>query len=213
MIIDKVIINNFYCFLDENILEFSKGLNIISAVNSGGKSQLFNAFYWTFFDKIYADVDNNSTRKEWKDGSRQIVCPDSIKEKALENDKINCSVEIVLTNEFHLNDEPKDELVEYTFTKKVIYQKTSDSLTIFSKPELIISYVKDGETEFIAHYNQSWFLEKIFPSSIRKFMWYQGETMDELYDFSKPSTLKNAINEISYFPMYDNMEKIVKALV
>jgi DNA repair exonuclease SbcCD ATPase subunit len=42
-------------------------------------------------------------------------------------------------------------------------------------------------------------------------MWYQGETMDELYDFSKPSTLKNAINEISYFPIYDNMEKIVKA--
>lgn len=211
MIIDKVIVNNFYCFLDENILEFSKGLNIISAVNSGGKSQLFNAFYWTFFDKIYADVDNNSTRKEWKDGSRQIVCPDSIKESSLENDKINCSVEIVLTNEFHLNDEPKDELIEYTFTKKVIYQKTLNTLTIFSKPELIISYVKDGETEFISQHNQSWFLEKIFPSSIRKFMWYQGETMDELYDFSRPSTLKNAINEISYFPMYDNMEKIVKA--
>ncbi|RDI56285.1 hypothetical protein [Flavobacterium glaciei] len=211
MIIDKVIVNNFYCFLDENILEFSKGLNVISAVNSGGKSQLFNAFYWTFFDKIYADVDNNSTRKEWKDGSRQIVCPDLLKESSLENDKINCSVEIVLTNEFHLNDEPKNELIEYTFTKKVIYQKIANTLTIFSKPELVISYVKDGETEFIPQYNQSWFLEKIFPSSIRKFMWYQGETMDELYDFSKPSTLKNAINEISYFPIYDNMEKIVKA--
>ena len=211
MIINKVVINNFYCFLGENILEFSKGLNIISAVNSGGKSQIFNAFYWTFFDKIYADVDNNSTKKEWKDGSRQIVCPDFIKEKSKENDKIECSIEIELTNEYHLNDEPKDELIGYTFTKKVIYQKTNNSILIFSKPELTISYVKDGETEFIPQYNQSWFLEKIFPSSIRKFMWYQGETMDELYDFSKPSTLKNAINEISYFPMYDNMEKIVKA--
>jgi DNA sulfur modification protein DndD len=49
MIINKVVIRNFYCFLDENVLEFTKGLNIISAVNSGGKSQLFNAFYWTFF--------------------------------------------------------------------------------------------------------------------------------------------------------------------
>ncbi|OXA71230.1 hypothetical protein B0A67_13285 [Flavobacterium aquidurense] len=211
MIIDKVIINNFYCFLGENILEFSKGLNIISAVNSGGKSQLFNAFYWTFFDKIYADVDNNSTKKAWKDGSRQIICPDFIKEKSIENDKIECSIEVYLTNEYHLNDEPTGELIEYVFTKKVTYQKINDSLIIFSKPDLTVSFVKDGETEFIPQYNQSWFLERIFPTSIRKFMWYQGETMDELYDFSNPTTLKNAINEISYFPMYDNMEKIVKA--
>ena len=211
MIINKVIINDFYCFLGENILEFSKGLNIISATNSGGKSQLFNAFYWTFFDKIYADVDDNSTKKEWKDAARLIVSPDIIKEESVEGDKIYSSVEIVLTNEFHENNEPKGELIEYTFTKKVVYKKFGDALSIFSKPELTITYVKDGETNDIPQYNQSYFLEEIFPSSIRKFMWYQGETMDELYDFSKPSTLKNAINEISYFPMYDNMGKIVKS--
>jgi hypothetical protein len=211
MIINKVIINDFYCFLGENILKFSKGLNIISAVNSGGKSQLFNAFYWTFFDKIYADVDNNSTKKEWKDATRLIVSPDIIKEECVEGDKIVSSVQIILTNEFHENSEPKGELIEYTFTKKVVYKKFGDVLSIFSKPELTINYVKNGETFDIPQYNQSWFLEDIFPSSIRKFMWYQGETMDELYDFSKPSTLKNAINEISYFPMYDNMEKIVKS--
>tara|TARA_R110001632_G_scaffold231177_1_gene369424 strand:+ start:4865 stop:6988 length:2124 start_codon:yes stop_codon:yes gene_type:complete len=211
MIINKVTINNFYCFLGENVLEFSKGLNIISATNSGGKSQLFNAFYWTFFDKVYADVDNNSTKKEWKDTARLVVLPDVIKEGALEGDKIYSSVEITLTNEFHENSEPKGELIEYIFTKKVVYKKIGDLLSIFSKPELTITYVKDGETYDIPQYNQSYFLEDIFPSSIRKFMWYQGETMDELYDFSKPSTLKNAINEISYFPMYDNMGKIVKS--
>jgi hypothetical protein len=211
MIINKVILNNFYCFLDENEIEFSKGLNIISAVNSGGKSQLFNAFYWTFFDKIYADVDNNSTKKEWKSSANLIVCPDKIKAESQQKNTITCSVEISLTNEFHENDDSKSELVEYTFLKKVIYEKNGDSLTTFLKPELIISYVKNGETEFIPSHSHNWFLDKIFPVSIRKFMWYQGETMDELYDFSNPSTLKNAINEISYFPMYDNMEKIVKA--
>jgi DNA sulfur modification protein DndD len=211
MIINKVIISDFYCFLGQTILEFSKGLNIISAVNSGGKSQLFNAFYWTFFDKIYADVNNSSTKKEWKDANRLIVSPDIIKEGCEEGDKIISSVEIFLSNEFHENSEPKGELIEYTFTKKVVYKKIQNTISVFSKPELIISYVKDGETFILPQYNQSWFLEDIFPSSIRKFMWYQGETMDELYDFSKPSTLKNAINEISYFPMYDNMEKIVKS--
>jgi len=211
MIINKVVINNFYCFLDENVLEFSKGLNIVSASNSGGKSQLFNAFYWTFFDKIYADVDNNSTKKEWKSSSNLIVCPDKIKEESSDGDFVNCSVEITLKNEYHENNEPKNELVEYTFLKQVTYKKIGNVLGMFSKPELTISFVRNGETDYISSQAQTWFLEKIFPVSIRKFMWYQGETMDELYDFSNPNTLKNAINEISYFPMYDNMEKIVKS--
>lgn len=208
MIINKVVINNFYCFLDSNVIEFDKGLNIISALNSGGKSQLFNAFYWTFFDKIYAD--NNVGKKEWKSSNNLIVCPDRLKVGSKE-EKITSSIEITLTTEYHLNDEPLDEMVVYTFLKKVIYEKSNHNISVYSQPELIISFVKDGETEYIPSQQHSWFLEKIFPSSIRKFMWYQGETMDELYDFSNPSTLKNAIKEISYFPMYDNMEKIVKA--
>lgn len=204
-------IDCFYCFFGENILQFSKGLNIISAVNSGGKSQLFNAFYWTFFDQIYADVDNNSTKKEWKKSRNLIVCPDKLKIEGEINDKISSSVEITLTHEFHEQENKDEEQVEYTFLKKVIYQKNEKDISVYSNPELTISYIRNGETEFISPQSHSWFLEKIFPSSIRKFMWYQGETMDELYDFSNPSTLKNAINEISYFPMYDNMEKIVKA--
>jgi len=191
-------------------LSFSKGLNIISALNSGGKSQLFNAFYWTFFNTIY--VDNDHGKKEWKSSNHLIVCPDKLRVESKQNETIKSSIEITLSAEFHLNDEPQDEIITYTFLKEVTYEKTvTNTLIAVLKPELTISYVKDGETEFIPSHQHSWFLEKIFPSSIRKFMWYQGETMDELYDFRNPSTLKNAIKEISYFPLYDNMEKIVKA--
>lgn len=41
-------------------------------------------------------------------------------------------------------------------------------------------------------------------------MWFQGETVDELYDFSNPATLKYAINEISYFPVYENLVNVTK---
>lgn len=208
MIINKVIINNFYCFLDENILDFSRGLNIISANNAGGKSQLFNAFYWTFFDQIYAD--NQSGKKEWQSSSHIIVCPDKLRIETKPNETITSTVEITLSAEYHQNDEPKEEIVTYTFLKKVVYEKKFSNLSILSRPELTISLVKEGETEFIPTHQHTMFLNKIFPSSIRKFMWYQGESMDELYDFSNPNTLKNAIKEISYFPIYDNMEKIVK---
>lgn len=209
MIINKVVINNFFCFLEKNEFEFKKGLNIISALNSGGKSQLFNAFYWTLFDSIYGD--NANGKKEWKSSNNLNVCPDKLRNDSQLNDKIDSWVEITLTDEYHANFEPKGELVRYKFLKKVVYKKEFSDLSIYVKPELEISFTKDGETEFIASHYHTNFLEKIFPTSIRKFMWYQGETMDELYDFSRPNTLKNAIKEISYFPMYDNMEKIVTA--
>ena len=86
MIINKVTINNFFCFLDENPFEFEKGLNIISALNSGGKSQFFNAFYWTLFDKIYGD--NANGKKEWRTSNNLIVCPDKLKNDCSFNDKI-----------------------------------------------------------------------------------------------------------------------------
>lgn len=209
MIISKVILNNFYCFEGINELTFGKGLNIVSAPNSGGKSQLFNAFYWTFFNTMY--LDNVYSKKEWKTANNFIVCPDKFKYELTKGEKIESSVEITLIAEYHLNDEPKGELVTYIFYKKAIYEKNESSLLVLHKPELQISFVRNSETEFIPSHQHSFFLESIFPSSIRKFMWYQGETMDDLYDFNNPSTLKNAIKEISYFPLYDNMEKIVKA--
>lgn len=106
-----------------------------------------------------------------------------------------------------------DTEVKYTFSKSVIYEKNNSKLITYQKPELAISFVLDGETKYISSHHHNDVIQKIFPTTIRKFMWYQGETMDDLYDFSNPSTLKYAINVISYFPMYDNMDKIVKESV
>ena len=212
MIINKVIINNFFCYLgSDNVVNFSKGLNIISAPNSAGKSQLFNTFYWTFFDKVYVDKDGQLGKKEWKNSNSVITCPDKLLNESSEGDLISSSVEISLTSSFHENIDQENDLVDYNFIKTVVYKKTGGELIIISKPELVISYEKGGETEYIQSHLHSNFLESIFPSSIRRFMWYQGETMDNLYDFSNNITLRNAINEISYYPMYDVMDKIVQA--
>ena len=219
MIISEVKIKNFFCFLDENVIEFKKGLNIISSLNSGGKSQLFNAFYWTFFDKIYIEDSESSSKKTWCDANNHLLIPDYYEEDNLNSEPIECFVQIKLTSENWESDEPSDDEVEYIFLKRIKYKKNigadspQSSFKISSPAELTVSYKKDGETFYIKSSNISYFLEKIFPTSMRKFMWYQGETVDELYDFSKPATLKHAINEISYFPVYDNIEKIVSRSV
>jgi DNA sulfur modification protein DndD len=214
MIINRVTIQNFFCYLgDDNVFEFSKGLNIISAPNGAGKSQLFNTFYWTFFDKVYIDKDGQPGKKEWRNAINTSTCPDKLVLEASDGDKIISSVEIILTSNFHENLEIEDDedQVKYTFFKSIEYKKSGSEIVIISKPELVISYELSGETEFIPSHLQNSFLGRIFPESIRKFMWYQGETMDNLYDFGNNITLRNAINEISYYPMYDVMDKIVQA--
>lgn len=213
MIINKVEINNFFCYVGENVFDFEKGLNIISAKNSGGKSHLFNAFHWTFFDSIYIDKETDTTKKEWKAASKVNVLPDHVIESANENEVLKSSVKITLTAEYHKNEEVKNELVEYHFEKEISFKKNDNEIYPTSKTELNIWYVKDGETFFLDRGEHNWFIDIIFPVSIRKFMWFQGETVDELYDFSNPSTLKYAINEISYFPIYENLVNVTKKSV
>src|SRR5690606_12918110 len=123
---------------------------------------------------------------------------------------LKSSIKITLTAEFHKNEEIKNELVEYHFEKEISYKKNDNEIYPVSTTELNIWYVKDGETFFLEKGEHKWFIDIIFPVSIRKFMWFQGETVDELYDFSNPATLKYAINEISYFPVYENLVNVTK---
>jgi hypothetical protein len=83
MIINKVVIN-ILLFFGRKHFRISKGLNIISAPNAGGKSQLFNAFYWTYFEQVYAD--NGVGKKEWRSAKNIIVCPDKLKVESNPND-------------------------------------------------------------------------------------------------------------------------------
>jgi DNA sulfur modification protein DndD len=210
MIIKEVQIENFFCYVGIEKFKFEEGLNIVSAKNSGGKSHLFNAFHWTFFNSVYVDKDNDSTKKEWKSADRVITLPDFVISNSNEGDVLKTSVKIILATEFHENEDILNDIIEYHFEKEFSFKKNREELFPISKPELQIWYVKDGETKYLEKGEHTWFLNKIFPVSIRKFMWFQGETVDELYDFSNPTTLNYAIKEISYFPIYETLASITK---
>jgi DNA sulfur modification protein DndD len=213
MIINKVEIENFFCYLNYNEFIFEEGLNIVSAKNSGGKSHLFNAFHWTFFNNVYVDKQDDTTKKEWKSADKVITLPDHMIANSNEGDTLKTSVKITLNSKHHDYDEGENDLVEYHFEKYMFFKKGKEEVFPTSKPELEIWYVKDGETKYLDKGEHKWFLDKIFPVSIRKFMWFQGETVDELYDFGRPSTLNYAIKEISYFPIYENLVEIIKKSV
>ncbi len=208
MRIESVKIKNFFCYLDEDIFEFDKGLNIISASNGGGKSQLFNAFYWVFFNQIYSNIGENSTKKKWKSVDDIILCPDYYITNSDEGETIETVVEIkLLAPHFRMKSEIDD--VQYTFRRIIKYKKETGILKTFTSTGLQIEYIHESETHFAEKVEIEYLLNTIFPANLRKFMWYQGETMDELYDFSNNVTLRKAIDGISYYPIYDSLHKIV----
>jgi DNA repair exonuclease SbcCD ATPase subunit len=210
MIIKDVKIKNFFCYVEENKFKFEEGLNIISARNGGGKSQLFNAFYWVFFNSVYTNYGENNTKKKWKNADDIILCPDFNKYSVGINEEIETSVEISLLAPNFRDDNAIEDTIPYKFRKTIVYEKTEDFLKISYSTGLQVEYVLNNETHFAESFEIESLLNKIFPTSLRKFMWYQGETMDDLYDFSNDRTLREAINGISYYPIYDTLDKVVK---
>ena len=61
MKINNIIVENFQSYFKKSSFEFKDGVNLILGENGGGKSSLFNAFYWVLFDKVY------ETDKGWVD--------------------------------------------------------------------------------------------------------------------------------------------------
>jgi len=211
MKIKSVKIKNFFCYLDEVEFSFGEGLNIISASNGGGKSQLFNAFYWVFFNQIYTNIGENSTKKKWKSVDDIILCPDYYITNLDEGETIETSVEIKLVApHFKPGFDKETDNVHYTFRRVIHYKKENGTLKTWTNSGLQIEYNYESETHFADKVELEGLLNSIFPSNLRRFMWYQGETMDELYDFSNNITLRKAIDGISYYPIYDSLHKVVE---
>lgn len=210
MIIKTVCIENFFCYLGKNPFAFSQGLNIISGRNSSGKSQLFNAFHWTFFGKIFSD--ENSNKKRWADGDQLTIYHKKLEQDSQIGDEFTVSVEIAIrANNYQKSFLEVPEEIDYQFRRHTTFKKTEKGVSMVLPSELRIEYVIDGETFHVNRAENNMLIDSIFPASIRKFMWYQGETMEDLFDFSHSASLNNAINEISYYPKYDFMDRTVKS--
>lgn len=211
MIIKSIKLKNFQSYYGEkNKIDFTEGLNIIAGSIASGKSKLFDAFYWVLNDKIFV------TGKDWvftKNLGISFVNDKAKNESTEINDLIETSVEIVVKN----NNERGSKNINYTIRRQFLIKRTelgdcfsSENWNI-SSSDLTVEYIDKvtSNAEIAKNQEAKDIIEKLFPSKISPYIWFQGEALDKLIDFDNKGTIRKAIDYISYVPLYKIMNNII----
>lgn len=212
MFIKSIKLKNFQSYYgDKNKIEFTDGLNIIAGSIASGKSKLFDAFYWVLNDKIYV------TGKDWVSTKNLGISfvNDRAKYESTDIDAlIETSVEIVVKNN---NERKSSRNIDYTIKRQFLIKRKelnncfSTGDWNISPSNLTVEHVdpKTSNTEIAHNQDAKDIIEKLFPSKISPYIWFQGEALDKLIDFDNKGTIRKAIDYISYVPLYKIMNSII----
>lgn len=212
MIIKSISIENFQSYYEKQTIEFSEGLNLIIGKGGKGKSKLFNAFYWVLFGKIYiTDVGWVTTDGLPFSAQHRMQKHQFVNKRALV--KANESERISTTVVMELIDDKGDlfEIERSVITTKGSMEDWKSSQYAETTPSTLkVSY--DSPTGTVVKHSETaeGIILSLFPDGIRDYIWFQGESLDDLIDFKNRETLKKAVKHISYFPYYEKLAEIIR---
>jgi DNA sulfur modification protein DndD len=194
MTIESIEIENFQCFFGKlPPLKLGKGCTVIHGMNGAGKSRLFNAFNWCFMNRYY------ETRTGWQTASGTAAQEPLISESARERfTSFDVSVKIA----FELDDE------EIGFTNLTLQRSFKVDKHNISNSEVRLGYmVGNGYTEISDPVQVGNKLDSWFDRNIRSYMWFQGETLDDLVRFEQKDSLQVLTEKISHYRHYESIVK------
>ena len=201
MLIKSISLKNFQCYFGEhsdNHFDFEAGLNLIIGTNGQGKSKIFDAFYWILRDRIF-----NSDRREFQltTDARETIISDKAKKLCRNGETIAAEVIMVATSYAGK---------QYRLTRIFKAKKVNDGewqSDSFSK--LLIDEMKGVKWVPIESSKHESILNQVIPGHIEAYMWFQGEQVHDLMDFTEYSTLSKAIELLSNVSDYDKIIEIV----
>lgn len=215
MIIKSIAVENFQCYaggLDNNLFEFQRGLNVIIGDNGSGKSKLYDAFFWVLYDKIF----DSTTRQLIHTSNVGInLLSDKAKANCQLGEKIIAKVQLVLQDFKNDNSYPDEYILERSFQIQKIenfsdyndpgcWKVASKSNTRVEKKDIINFKPLPGIDAFEK------IVEKLIPSDMSQYLWFQGEQVDSLIDFKNENSLTDAINILSDIYYYDSIVDIAE---
>jgi len=208
MIIKSVVIENFLCYYStDNKFDFGDGPTIIIGQNKMGKSKLFDAINWAFYDKAYnTDLEKWETSKEWKDKL--------VNNFAKAQCRIGGSVKAIVLVLFE--DENNST---YHLTREFKITKKSNTEWDLSRNTIAHLKKKDGKTH---NETESWDIEaeelvkSIFPENLSKYFLFQGENISQIMSLNNKSAFIKALTDLSRIEIFDKAktysEKVYKQL-
>ncbi len=202
MIINSISLKNFQCYfgeLHQNQFNFTDGLNLIIGDNGGGKSKLFDGFYWVIYDQVF----NSDTRR--------FLPTSTYKENLISNKaKYLCDVGQSVSAEVQIIAKT-GQGIEYKLTRIFEAKKTHEREWVCaSASKLLIDEFKGAAWSSIDSSKHKDILKLVIPPHLKPYMWFQGEQVDDLMDFTDKSTLTNSINILSDISTYDELKEIVR---
>lgn len=212
MKINNIKILNFQSYYNEHTLEFGSGLNLIIGNGGKGKSKLFNAFYWVLFGEIYiTDEGWCTTDNLYFSSHKALHKHEFINKKALHDanigDEVMCSVSLDITTD----DKEQNYYVERTVVAKRIDAENWDSAGAWDLSPVSFKVEYDTRTGTKPIYGSlaENKISELFPKEIRGYIWFQGETLNELINFRNKKTMEYAVKHLSYYTYYDKMVDII----
>ena len=207
-IINSLSFKNFFNYFgdyDQTEYEFKEGVNIIVADNGAGKSKFFNAFLWLFYDDVLDSDDKK--RKAVKDFAVKIIS-----DKAKNETEIGESVETGIKIEYSTG-RYKFQIVK-SFTATRIGEKISDN----ESWQIIMNDIEIDKTDHILPKYKPVYdadekhriINQLILPTLRQYSFFQGEEVDKMIDFTKKSSIEDAVRTLTNISKYEDIAKIVE---
>lgn len=211
MRINNITINNFQSYYGQQSIDFGKGLNLIIGKGGKGKSKLFNAFYWVLFGKLYiSEIGWRSTDGLPNNANFALKRHEFINKKALKETEVgqyvNTSVSVEIIDDNGLVYE-----IERSVSAQRIAHENWDHEKAWTVDNNIlkISYESTTGTKVKTADLAADVISELFPEGIRGYIWFQGESLDDLINFRSHENLRDAVKHISYYPYYEKLSQII----
>ena len=180
----EIEIHNFQSYYEKTLMEFGDGLNLVIGNGGKGKSKLFNAFYWVLFGDIYiTDLGWCSTNGLPHSAKFTMGRHEFINKKALYECKVGESVLCQVS--LKVEDEKSEPItIERTVkaTRKQEGEWHSTQAWDVSMNMLKVTFDGIHGTQVFNDGMAEVKISDMFPEGIRGYIWFQGESLDNLIE-------------------------------
>jgi DNA sulfur modification protein DndD len=196
---------NYYGDYEDTRYDFEEGVNIVIADNGAGKSKFFNAFLWLFYDQI---LDSDDKRKK---GIKEIAYK-IISDKAKNETSINGSVVSGIRIEYSTG------RFKYQITKSFTATRIRESLTDYDSWQIVIDDLEVDQSEIILHRYKPIYdydekrkiINRLILPDLRQYSFLQGEEVDRIIDFSKKSSIEDAVRTLTNISKYEELVELIQ---